>query len=168
MAERSREVLLTQRPPITKTVVVRTDIGRAFDVFVRQLAAWWPFVPFSRGADRVRAVEVDEFVGGIVVEVWDDGTRRAWGDVLAWDPPNRFSMTWNITRPPTEVSLSFLPLGPGLTRVHLEHAGWERLSEAELGEDCALPGGYLGGSFETGWNQILGRYVEHVGGADRG
>ena len=28
-------------------------------------------------------------------------------------------------------------------------------SEAQLREDCALPGGYAAGSFATGWTRIL-------------
>jgi hypothetical protein len=28
-----------------------------------------------------------------------------------------------------------------------------------LAEDCALPGGYLGGSYAAGWTRILARMV---------
>ncbi len=31
---------------------------------------------------------------------------------------------------------------PRLTRVAVEHRGWERLTAEELARDCALPGGY--------------------------
>ena len=47
------------------------------------------------------------------------------------------------------------PAGHSLTRVAVEHRGWEALSEAQLREDCALPGGYAAGSFATGWARIL-------------
>ena len=56
-----------------------------------------------------------------------------------------------------EVELTFTVLGPALTRVAVEHRGWEALSDAQLGEDCARPGGYLGGAFVRGWEEILGR-----------
>ena len=68
-----------------------------------------------------------------------------WGELLAWEPPARFVMTWTMTPVPTEVELSFAALGPALTRVTVEHRGWEALSDAQLAEDCALPGGYASG-----------------------
>ena len=46
-------------------------------------------------------------------------------------------------------------LAPVLTRVAVEHRGWDALSEAQLSEDCALPGGYASGAYATGWARIL-------------
>ena len=40
--------------------------------------------------------------------------------------------------------------------VAVEHRGWEALTEEQLAADCALPGGYAGGSFDRGWARILG------------
>jgi hypothetical protein len=39
--------------------------------------------------------------------------------------------------------------------VAVEHRGWDALSEAQLSEDCALPGGYTSGAYDTGWACIL-------------
>ena len=50
----------------------------------------------------------------------------------------------------------FAELGPQLTRVSVEHRGWEQLTEEQLAKDCALPGGYLGGAHREGWARILG------------
>jgi len=72
-----------------------------------------------------------------------------------WQPPARFAMTWLASPAPTEVELDFTALGPALTRVAVEHRGWEALSDAQLTEDCALPGGYEAGSFREGWARIL-------------
>jgi len=33
-------------------------------------------------------------------------------------------------------------------------------SDDELAEDCALPGGYLGGAFDKGWAIIIGKFAE--------
>ena len=52
-----------------------------------------------------------------------------WGEVLAWEPPGRFAMSWKMTPVPTEVELTFQALGPALTRVSVEHRGWEALSD---------------------------------------
>lgn len=152
-------VVQLARPPIRQSIVVNGPRERAFDVFVRRMVEWWPLVPFSIGHDRVRAVEIEERVGGQVIETWDDGTTQVWGDVLAWDEPTTFSMTWNVTGTPTIVELRFVEVADAVTRVELEHRGWERLTEAELGEDCAVPGGYFGGAFHEGWREILSHYA---------
>ena len=75
-------------------------------------------------------------------------------------------MTWNQTPVPTEVELSFVALGPALTRVTVEHRGWEALTDEQLAQDCALPGGYAAGSYVAGWTQILNRLAAAIGPAD--
>lgn len=147
------------RPPIRQSIVVRQHRDRTFETFVRRIGDWWPLAPFSWGTDRIDHVEFEEHRGGRIYEIWDDGTERDWGRVLEWTPPEVFVMSWNITGEPTDVELRFTALDDGSTRVDLEHRGWERLTEAQLGEDCALPGGYLGGSFTRGWTAILDRFI---------
>lgn len=73
-------------------------------------------------------------------------------------------MTWTMTSVATEVELSFAELGPPLTRVAVEHRGWERLTDEELARDCALPGGYTGGAYREGWARILGYLAVAMGG----
>jgi hypothetical protein len=144
-----------RRPPVRQATTVRSDVGHTFDTFVRTIGAWWPVVPFSRGEGRVRDVTLEQRVGGRVYETWDDGTESDWGEILAWERPAGFTMTWLLFAEPTEVELAFRPLGPALTRVTVEHRGWERLSDAQLAQDCALRGGYLGGAVTAGWDRIL-------------
>jgi uncharacterized protein YndB with AHSA1/START domain len=148
------------RPPIRQSTLVRSDAGHTFRVFTEQLAAWWPLVPFSVGRERVRDVTLEPRPGGRVYETWDDGTTCEWGEILEWQPPVGLTMTWNATGTPTCVELRFRALSGRLTEVQLEHRGWDALTERELGEYCALPGGYLGGSFSQGWTTILGRFSE--------
>ena len=100
-------------------------------------------MPFSVGRERISDVVLEPGPGGRIYEVWEDGTTADWGRIIDWDPPARFSMTWNATGTPTIVELEFCSLGAARTEVRLEHRGWDALSERELGEDCALPGGYL-------------------------
>ena len=45
------------------------------------------------------------------------GTEVDWGEVLIWEPPARFVMTWHMAAAVTEVELTFTELGPALTRV---------------------------------------------------
>lgn len=146
-----------RRPPIRQSTMVRSSREHTFDVFVSTIGQWWPLQPYSAGKERVRTVHVEPRVEGRVYEQWDDGTECDWGRLLAWEPPARLVMTWDMTPAPTEVELTFTVLGPALTRVAVEHRGWEALSDAQLGEDCARPGGYAGGAFVRGWEEILGR-----------
>ena len=156
-------VLAFERPPIRTSVVVQRDRPAVFNTFVRTIDRWWPLRPFSMGQDAVASVTFERRVGGRVYETWHDGTQREWGILLDWKPPERFVMTWNVTGVPTEVELRFIQEASDRTRVDLEHRGWERLREEQLREDCALPGGYRGGSFQRGWQIILGRFVEAAG-----
>ncbi len=155
-----------QRPPVRQSTLVRSDVAHTFDVFVRTIGAWWPVRPLSVGKERVRDVTVEQHLGGRVYETWDDGTTVDWGDVRAWEPPARFVMSWKNTPATTEVELSFMPVGPGLTRVSVEHRGWEALTEEQLGEDCAAPGGYASGAYSRGWALALERFgaaTDHKG-----
>jgi hypothetical protein len=148
------------RPPVRQSTLVRSGRQHTFEVFVGTIGTWWPVKPFSAGRDRVRDVTFEQRRGGRVYETWQDGTEVEWGMLLAWEPPERFVMTWNVTPVATEVELTFAELGPALTRVAVEHRGWERLTEEQLARACALPGGYTGGAFTAGWAQILGFLAE--------
>ena len=130
-----------RRAPVRQSTLVRSGVAHTFDVFVRTIGAWWPLVPFSAGGDRVRDVTFERRPGGRVYETWDDETTAEWGEVIIWEPPSRFVMTWFFTGQPTEVELTFAELGPGLTRVSVEHRGWEALSDEQLADACAVPGG---------------------------
>jgi len=154
--------------PIRRSVLVRSDREHVFEVFVREIGQWWPTLSHSVGAERVAKVTVERHEGGRVFETWDDGTECVWGKVLVWEPPERYAMTWESTRydhgaeelrvspegAVTEVELRFLELGPALTRVELEHRGWERLSPA-------LAARYPS-SYTSGWTMILDRLVAYA------
>jgi hypothetical protein len=143
-----------RRPPVRQATTVRSDIGHTFDTFVATIGTWWPR-PFSAGRDRVRDVTMDQHHGGRVYETWDHGTEVDWGTLTAWEPPARFVMTWTGTPAATEVEVTFAALGPALTRVAVEHRGWDALTEEQLSKDCALPGGYNSGAYSAGWATIL-------------
>jgi hypothetical protein len=151
----SGRVVALPRPPVRCSTTVRSTRAHTFDVFVRTVGTWWPAQTFSAGRDHVRDITIERQSGGRVFEVWDDGSVVVWGQVGVWEPPDRFVMSWLGTPVPTEVELSFLELGPSLTRVAVEHRGWEALTDEQLAEDCALPGGYTGGAYSAGWARIL-------------
>jgi uncharacterized protein YndB with AHSA1/START domain len=154
------EPITMRRPPVRQATTVRRGVTHTFEVFVATIARWWPLRPFSAGHERISEVVFEQRRGGRVYEVWDDGTTVEWGRLLVWEPPRRFVMTWEMTPASTEIELTFKALGPSLTRVEVEHRGWEALSEAQLSADCALPGGgYAGGSYNRGWTMILDRFT---------
>jgi hypothetical protein len=159
-------VAVLRRPPVRQSTTVRSDARHTFDTFVRTIGSWWPAVPFSAGQDRVRDVTVEQRAGGRVYETWADGTELDWGELLAWEPPGRFVMTWTGTPLPTEVEFSFAALGPALTRVTVEHRGWEAMTDEQLAQDCALPGGYSSGAYSAGWTRILDGFAATLGASD--
>jgi Activator of Hsp90 ATPase homolog 1-like protein len=144
-------------PPVRQSTVIRVPLDRAFASFVHTIDVWWPKDVVSVGGERVTAVVLEPRPGGRVFERWDDGTTIEWGAVTAWEPPARFVMSWCNTPVPTEVEFTFSPLGPSLTRVAVEHRGWEALSAAQRREDCAAPGGYSSGAYGSGWRLVLER-----------
>jgi Activator of Hsp90 ATPase homolog 1-like protein len=155
-------VTALRRLPVRQATLVRARIEHTFGRFVGTIGAWWPVQPFSAGKDRVRDVTIEQRPGGRVYETWDDGTEINWGTVTTWEPPARFVMTWAGTPAPTEVEFTFAELGPALTRVVVEHRGWEALTDEQLSQDCALPGGYAGGAYLAGWAQILEAFSDAI------
>jgi uncharacterized protein YndB with AHSA1/START domain len=141
--------------PIRKSVSVPLSQADAFDLFVNQTRSWWPVGSHSIGGERSRGARFEGRVGGRIYETLDDGTEYAWGQILAWEPPERLVCSWDPSieaRTPTEVEVRFVAEAPDRTRLDLEHRGWERLGEpARLGRES-----YAGAG---GWTQVLGEYV---------
>ena len=151
-----------RRPPIRRSTVVRSSAEHTFSVFVRTLDQWWPLRTHSQGQQEVVGVTFEERVGGRVYETWADGQTRTWGTLLAWEPPSRFVMTWDIVEPRvTEVELTFRPLGPALTRVQVEHRGWEQITDAELEAISRKRE-----SYDVGWAMILRRFADTISADD--
>lgn len=84
MSTEQSAVVPLRRPPIRQSAVVRRDLT-PFDVFVDTIGSWWPLRPYSVGGERVRDVVVERQPGGLVYEVWADGTTIPWGRLLVWD-----------------------------------------------------------------------------------
>ena len=106
----------------------------AFDVWTCRATMWWPPEhTMSRHDDVVVAFEPR--VGGRVFERTPDGAHHTWGEIVAWDPPERLAYTWYIATEPehaTDVEIRFEPEGEG-TRVRIRHGGWERLGAFGVG-----------------------------------
>ena len=140
---------------VRKTVTVDCMVEEAFRVFTAEATSWWPTDAHSIYGNLTEIV-FEEREGGEVYEISSGGETGHWATVLAWEPPGRIVLAWNILEQDpvaTELEVRFLPEGD-VTRVELEHRGWERLAEG-AGEKRS--------DFDTGWDHVLGAYCRRVG-----
>jgi len=147
---------------VRREITVNASPERAFAFFTERFDAWWPRSHHIGEADMLQAV-IEPRRGGRWYERGADGSECDWGEVLAWDPPHRLLLSWQLdgefaydpdTARATEVEVTFTPAGGG-TRVELDHRGFER---AAMGD--ALRRGV---SAEGGWGGLLGLYAEALG-----
>lgn len=123
--------------PIRRTVIVPIPAERAFYTFVNHMGLWWPRQN-TFGKENTHTVIVEPVVGGRWYERSTDGTETAWGKVLAYEPPHRIILTWQITEQGTpeadpakasEIEIRFMPLKPSSTSIELEHREFSRHGE---------------------------------------
>ena len=132
---------------IRKTVLVDFAPAEAFELFTTRIASWWPVGTHSYGGDEVTAVVLEPRAGGRLYEVTAAGEQE-WGNVVAWEPPDRLLLDWQIgDARGTEVEVRFLPEGPG-TRVELEHRGFSADDPRDR--------------YESGWDIVLAPFVEQA------
>jgi uncharacterized protein YndB with AHSA1/START domain len=137
------------------SIVVEAPIERAFSLFTDGIGTWWdPEHHILEG--ELAEMVFEPRVGGHVYDRGVDGSECRWARVLAFEPPERFVISWDIdlqwkleTDPArtSEIEVRFLPEGPDRTRVELEHRhldrhgdGWERMRDA-----VGSPEGWSGG-----------------------
>jgi uncharacterized protein YndB with AHSA1/START domain len=118
---------------VRKAMSVQAPPAVAWRVFTEKMGAWWPLSVYKIGkANAVDAV-IEPRVGGRWYERGDDNSTCDWGRVLAWEPPSRLVLSWDISADwqydPTvqsEVEVRFIPEGKNATRVELEHRRLDR------------------------------------------
>lgn len=123
---------------VKKQIVVETSQHRAFRTFTDGIDRWWPR-EHHIGASPLERMIVEPRTGGRWYSICKDGSEVDIGKVVAWEPPQRLVLTWQITAqwqydPAffTEIEVQFLVENPRRTRVELEHRNLERYS-AESG-----------------------------------
>ncbi|MBV9006768.1 MAG: SRPBCC family protein [Solirubrobacterales bacterium] len=140
---------------VQSSIDVQAPIERAFEVFTEDIGSWWPPDHHILEAE-LDGMVFEPRVGGNVYDRGTDGSECRWARVLAYDPPHRFVISWDIgldwkveTDPAktSEIEVRFTSEGPDRTHVELEHRnlgrhgeGWERMRDA-VGSD----GGWLRG-----------------------
>ena len=141
---------------IRKVVTVPLSQRAAFKLFTEGIGTWWPTLTHSV-AGSAAVAGMDDRVGGEIYEQTDAG-RVTWGTITAWDAPDAFSATWHPgygSELATRLTVRFIAEGLSVTRVELEHRGWE-----VHGDEAEEPFQ----SYTTGWDPVLARYVERAGG----
>ena len=141
--------------PIGGKVTVGMPVDQAFRVFTHSFNTWWPPQYHIGQADMAEAI-LEPHEGGRWYERGVDGSECDWGRVLAWEPPRRLVVTWQINgewqfdpdpEHASEIEVRFIPDGPGQTTVELEHRLLDRLIGGQAIRDAIRGGG--------GWPAIL-------------
>lgn len=147
--------------PVRQSVVVDAPIERAFEVFTKQ------FGLFKPGEHNLLDVPIAEtvfepHVGGHIYDRGIDGSECRWARVLAYEPPNRVLLSWDIsprwqieTDPnrTSEWEVRFTAETARRTRVDLEHRNLERHGDGWRSLRSGVEG-------DQGWPLYLGRYAE--------
>jgi uncharacterized protein YndB with AHSA1/START domain len=144
--------------PVRRSVTVNAAPERAFAIFTRDMGRWWPASHHIAPVPMKDAV-IEPRAGGRWYEVGEDSSQCDWGKVLAWEPPARVVLAWQLTLhfqyDPTfvsEVEVTFTDLGEGRTRVDLEH----RLDA--YGDEAKAVADSVGAP--NGWQAILELYAQ--------
>ena len=137
--------------PVRKSIRVNAAQAHAFEVFTSGIGRWWPR-DATIGTAPMKMAVLEPRLGGRWYELGEDGSQAKGGDILVWEPPQRFVVSFFINsnwKPDvtvgSEVEVKFLADGPDATLVELEHRKFEQMG-AEAGEKIRrdVDGGWPG------------------------
>jgi uncharacterized protein YndB with AHSA1/START domain len=139
---------------VRASIVVEAPLERAFSVFTDDIGTWFPREYNLLDVDIAERV-FEPREGGRVYDRGVDGSECHWARVLAYEPPQRVVISWDISprwqietdpEKTSEIEVRFIPEAPERTRVELEHRnldrhgeGWEQTRESVAG-DGGWPG----------------------------
>jgi uncharacterized protein YndB with AHSA1/START domain len=146
---------------VKASIVVEAPIERAFAIFTED------FGRFKPPEHNLLGVEIAETVfepraGGHLYDRGVDGSECRWARVLAYEPPNRVVISWDISpdwqietdlEKTSEVEVRFVAEAQERTRVELEHRNLERHGDGWEGVRDGV-------ASEGGWPLYLQRYAE--------
>jgi uncharacterized protein YndB with AHSA1/START domain len=146
-------------------IVVDAPIARAFSVFTDKMDSFKPPEHNMLGVEIAETV-LEPRAGGRVYDRGIDGSECHWARVLAYEPPDRVVISWDISpkwqietnlEKTSEVEVRFIAEAPDRTRVELEHRnldrhgdGWESIRDGVDGAD--------------GWPLYLHRFADVLPG----
>jgi uncharacterized protein YndB with AHSA1/START domain len=150
---------------VRHSIVVDAPPDAAFDIFTGGMSSWWPMSDYSIGSGPMAAAVIEPHEGGRWFERAEDGSECDWGRVLAWEPPDRVVLAWQISADwgydpnlLTEIEVRFTAEDETRTHVELEHRKLE--SYAERAEQMRA---IFGGSDGGGWAGLLRRFADAAG-----
>jgi uncharacterized protein YndB with AHSA1/START domain len=146
---------------VKQSIVVEAPIARAFKVFTEEFGSFKPQEHNMLGVEIATTV-FEPRVGGHVYDRGTDGSECRWARVLAYEPPHRVLLSWDISpqwqietdpEKTSEWEVRFTAETPNRTRVEFEHrklerhgAGWEGVRDGVAGDQ--------------GWPLYLQRYAD--------
>jgi len=145
---------------VKQSVVVEAPIERAFKVFTEQFGRFKP-ADHNLLAVPIAETVFEPRVGGSLYDRGVDGSECRWATVLAYEPPSRLLLSWNITaqwrleldpEKASEWEVRFIAETATRTRVEIEHRKLERHGE---GWESVRDG--VGG--DQGWPLYLQRFA---------
>jgi uncharacterized protein YndB with AHSA1/START domain len=156
----------TQAPltSVKRSIIVEAPVEVAFKVFTEEFNGIKPREHNLLNAEIAETV-FERRVGGHIYDRGVDGSECHWARVLAYEPPQRLVISWDISPQwqietdvdkTSEVEVRFASEGENRTRVTLEHSkldrhggSWEVLRES------------IGG--DEGWPLYLQRFAHLLG-----
>ena len=149
--------------PVVRTITVRATPERAFEIFTTGMTRWWPRTHSVRTTEApIAEIVLEPRVGGRWLERGTDGTECNWGHVIAWEPPKRVVLAWQLNSEwqfdpalVSEVEILFQPQDSETTLVRLEHRKLEAFGDSAWKVRQAI-------SSHAGWDALLKAYADSV------
>ena len=149
---------------VRHAVVVDAPIEKAFKVFTEDFGRFKPPEHNLLGVEIAEPI-FEVRVGGYLLDRGTDGSECRWARILAYEPPNRVVISWDITPywqiepdhdKTSEVEVRFIAESPTRTKVELEHRNLDRHGEGWQGVREGVDG-------DQGWPLYLQRSSELFG-----
>jgi hypothetical protein len=112
---------------VRREIVVPVSAERAFTVFTADMTSWWPS-EHHIGSAPIEEIVIEPHEGGRWFTRHTDGSETSTGHVVAWEPGERFAVTWQIGADwkyhvdlVTTIEVRFVAEASDRTRVVLEH-----------------------------------------------
>jgi uncharacterized protein YndB with AHSA1/START domain len=148
---------------VRTSIIVEAPVELAFSVFTEDFGS---FKPPEHNLLEVEIAETvfEPRVGGHLYDRGVDGSECRWARILAYEPPNRVVISWDISPQwqietdldkTSEVDVRFIAETPERTRVELEHRNLDRHGAGWESERDGVGG-------EGGWPLYLRRYAERL------
>jgi DNA-binding transcriptional ArsR family regulator/uncharacterized protein YndB with AHSA1/START domain len=136
---------------VTKSIAVDVPAMRAFQMFLDQ-GHWWPVATHHIAHPAGETVVLEPYPGGRWYERGADGTETDWGRVIAFEPPRRILLSWQVSPEweyepdparASEIEVTFIAETQRRTRIVLAHRHIERYGGAaeHMREVLDRPGG---------------------------